>query len=231
MQSESTEKSLKENKRRILIVCFVVFFLLGIYILIGKPMIAFVGDVDGFQNYVKSRGIYGLLVFGFFVFLQTLSTCIPGLPFYLAAGVALGGIKGAIICDIFATMGNSVAFLLGKKYGRDFLLSLFPKSKLEQVENLVLSKKPILVHILFMLLPLPKDTYAWLGFYSKENLIQWILITFVARFPHIFIYTLGAEKMLESQYSYIVAGGIIAIVVYLFVAMLINNKRRDNSGK
>ena len=73
MQSESTNKSQKNNKRRILIVCFVAFFLLGIYFLIGKPMIAFVGDADGFQEFVKSRGIFGLLVFGFFVFLQTLS--------------------------------------------------------------------------------------------------------------------------------------------------------------
>ena len=68
MQSESTNKSQKNNKQRILIVCFVAFFLLGIYFLIGKPMIAFVGDTDGFQEYVKSRGIFGLLVFGFFVF-------------------------------------------------------------------------------------------------------------------------------------------------------------------
>ena len=114
MQSESTNKSQKNNKQKILIVCFVAFFLLGIYFLIGKPMIAFVGDADGFQEYVKSRGIFGLLVFGFFVFLQTLSNCIPGLPFYLAAGAAFGGIKGAIICDIFATMANTTAFLLGK---------------------------------------------------------------------------------------------------------------------
>ena len=92
MQSESTNKSQQNNKRRILIVCFVAFFLLGIYFLIGKPMIAFVDDADGFQEYVKNRGIFGLLVFGFFVFLQTLSNCIPGLPFYLAAGAAFGGI-------------------------------------------------------------------------------------------------------------------------------------------
>jgi uncharacterized membrane protein YdjX (TVP38/TMEM64 family) len=60
--------------------------------------------------------------------------------------------------------------------------------------------------------------------------IQWILITFVARFPHIFIYTFGAEKMLENQYSYIAAGAIIAVVVYLAVAMLIK-KKTVNSGE
>ncbi|WP_034442076.1 hypothetical protein [Butyrivibrio sp. AE2032] len=125
MQSESTNKSQKNNKRRILIVCFVAFFLLGIYFLIGKPMIAFVDDADGFQEYVKSRGIFGLLVFGFFVFLQTLSNCIPGLPFYLAAGAAFGGIKGAIICDIFATMAKHNCIPLGKEIWKRFFASAF----------------------------------------------------------------------------------------------------------
>ena len=30
----------------------------------------------------------------------------------------------------------------------------------------------VIAIVLFMLLPLPKDTYAWLGYYSKENLLQ-----------------------------------------------------------
>ncbi len=127
MQTESTNKSQKNNKRRILIVCFVAFFLLGIYFLIGKPMIAFVDDADGFQEYVKSRGIFGLLVFGFFVFLQTLSNCIPGLPFYLAAGAAFGGIKGAIICDIFATMQTQLRSSWERNMEEIFCFYFFPK--------------------------------------------------------------------------------------------------------
>ena len=82
-----------------------------------------------------------------------------------------------------------------------------------------------------MLLPLPKDTYAWLGYYSREPLIKWIIITFVARFPHIFIYTFGGEKLLSDQYGVIIAGAAIAAVVYLFVVVYLKRKRRKKTGE
>lgn len=189
-------------------------------------MIAFVGDLEGFQEYVDSKGIWALLVFGGFVFFQTVSNCIPGLPFYLAAGFVLGGIKGAILCDIFATLGNTVAFLLGRKYGRNLLLYLVPEEKLEKVEDLIMDKNPILMHVLFMLLPLPKDTYSWIGFYSKENLAQWMIITFICRFPNIVLYSISAERMADNSYALFVIGAVLAVVVYIVAAVYLRAKRK-----
>jgi uncharacterized membrane protein YdjX (TVP38/TMEM64 family) len=162
-----------------------------------------------------------------FVTIQTLSTCIPGLPFYLAAGYVMGGVKGALLCDLFATVGNTIAFLIGKRYGRSFLCFLFPEDKLVKVEEIIDRGNPTLIHILFMLLPLPKDTYAWLGYYSGENLIKWIIITFVARFPHIFIYTFGGEMILADQYGVIIAGAVFAIIVYSIVAVFLKKKHQS----
>lgn len=81
---------------------------------------------------------------------------------------------------------------------------------------------------MFMLLPLPKDTYAWLGFYSKENVIEWFIITFIARFPHIFLYTLSAEKMIDNQYGFFIIGAVIAILVYLVVAIYLKRNKAEN---
>ena len=189
-------------------------------------MIAFVGDLEGFQEYVDSKGIWALLVFGGFVFFQTVSNCIPGRPFYLAAGYVLGGIKGAILCDIFATLGNTAAFLLGRKYGRNLLLYLVPEEKLEKVEDLIMDKNPILMHVLFMLLPLPKDTYSWIGFYSKENLAQWMIITFICRFPNIVLYSISAERMADNSYALFVIGAVLAVVVYIVAAVYLRAKRK-----
>lgn len=216
--------------RTSIIIIFIAIFLLGIYYFIGRPMIAFVGDVDAFRAYVEEKGILAYLVFGLFVFFQTLSNCIPGLPFYLTAGFILGGVKGAILCDLFATLGNTAAFLIGKKFGRSFLLYLFPEDKLTHVEELIFNKNPILVHIMFMFLPLPKDTYAWLGFYSGENVIMWLLITFVARFPHIFLYTFSAEKMIDQQYGLFVLGAVIAVLVYLVVVVYLKKNKEQGKG-
>ncbi|WP_026653110.1 TVP38/TMEM64 family protein [Butyrivibrio proteoclasticus] len=213
--------------RTTLTLALVAVFLAALYFLVGKPMIKFVGDPQKLSEFVKSQGILAYLVFGLFVFVQTMSTCIPGLPFYLAAGYLLGGVKGALLCDAFATLGNTAAFLIGRKYGRSFLCYLFPENKLKQVEELVEEDNPTFIHILFMFLPLPKDTYAWLGYYSEESLLKWVFITFIARFPHIFLYTYGGEKLMSNQYGLLIAGGIFAVILYAFVIVFLKKKKKN----
>jgi uncharacterized membrane protein YdjX (TVP38/TMEM64 family) len=220
-----------ENKkyiiRTVITISLITIFFIAVYFFIGRPMIEFVGNREAFQAYIEEKGVRGIIVFGMFVFFQTLSSCILGLPFYLASGAVLGGLEAALICDAFATLGNTVAFLLGRKFGRDFLCFLFPEEKLVQVEELILDRNPVLVHIMFMFFPLPKDTYAWLGFYSKEKVLTWMTITFIARFSQIFLYTYGAEKVLENQYGYIIGGGIFATLVYLVLVLHIKKRRKE----
>ena len=214
--------------RTVLTLLLIVLFMALLYFVVGRPMIQFVGDPEALQKFVDGKGIIGLLVFGLFVMVQTMSTCIPGLPFYLASGYLLGGLKGALLCDFFATIGNTIAFLIGRKYGRSFLCYLFPEDKLAKVEEKIELGNPVLIHVMFMLLPLPKDTYAWLGYYSGESLIKWMLITFIARFPHIFIYTFGGEKLLSNQYGILVAGGVIATIIYVIIIIVLKKKQNND---
>lgn len=220
----------KKYHRSIIMIVLVATFMAFLYFVVGKPMIAFLGEPQKLQDYVDQKGLLGVLVFGAFIFVQSISTCIPGLPFYLAAGYVWGGVKGALICDLFATLANTVAFLIGKKFGRNFLLQIFPEDKLEYVEGFIKKGNPKFIHAMFMFLPLPKDTYAWLGYYSEENVIEWIVITFLARFAHIFLYTLSGEKLVTNNYGLLILGGVIAVVVYL--VMTIHVKRtKENDGK
>ncbi len=216
--------------RTILTLALIGLFFLLLYLIVGRPMITFLGDADNLQAYIDEKGILAYLVFGLFVTIQTLSTCIPGLPFYLAAGYVWGGVKGALLCDLFATIGNTIAFVIGKKHGRNFLCFLFPEDKLIKVEELIDQGNPILFHILFMLFPLPKDTYAWLGYYSGENIATWLIITFVTRFPHIFLYTFGGEMLVSNQYGVLVVGAAIAVVVYLIVAIYLKRMQQQEGS-
>jgi len=201
--------------RTSIVLAIIGVFMLAFYYFIGRPFIAYFGDPVALKEYLNSKGIMGYLVFGLFVTLQTASNCIPGLPCYLAAGYVLGGLKGALLCDLFATIGNTIAFVLGRKFGRDFLLFLFPEDKLKYVEDIVKSGKPKVMHAVFMFLPLPKDTYAWVGYYSGEGILEWMIITFVARFWQIFLYTCGGHSLVNDQYIIIVAGSIFAAIVYV----------------
>ncbi len=207
----------KTSLKRIAVVIFFVTFLAAVFFCIGKPILAFVSDQASFQAYIDSRGVWGWIMFCCLVVIQTMSTCIPGTPFYLAAGLVLGAVKGALLCDLAATIGNTISFILGRKYGSKLLYFLFSEEKMRKVEDRIDSWNPILIHILFMLLPLPKDTYAWLGYYSKENLPTWIILTYICRFPHIFIYTFGGAMILEKNYTALAVGATIAVLVYVLL--------------
>ena len=213
--------------RTVLTLLLIAAFMAALYFLVGKPMIKFVGNPDELDVFVKEKGLLGFIIFGLFVFVQTMSTCIPGLPFYLASGYLLGGFKGALLCDLFATLGNTAAFLLGRKFGRSFLCYLFPEDKLSKVEEIIDKGNPKLIHILFMLFPLPKDTYAWLGYYSEETLPVWIIITFIARFPHIFLYTFGGEKLMSNQYGILIGGGVFAVILYAVMILVLKKLKKQ----
>jgi len=213
--------------RTVLTLLLIAAFMAALYFLVGKPMIKFVGNPDELDAFVKEKGLLGFIIFGLFVFVQTMSTCIPGLPFYLASGYLLGGFKGALLCDLFATLGNTAAFLLGRKFGRSFLCYLFPEDKLSKVEEIIDKGNPKLIHILFMLFPLPKDTYAWLGYYSEETLPVWIIITFIARFPHIFLYTFGGEKLMSNQYGILIGGGVFAVILYAVMILVLKKIKKQ----
>jgi len=216
--------------KRIALVIFIILFLIAVYFCIGQPIITFVNDRDSFQAFIDSRGVLGWVMFCLLIVVQTLSTCIPGTPFYLAAGLILGGFKAALLCDLGATIGNTIAFILGRQFGTKSLYFLFSEEKIRKVEDRIASGKPILIHVLFMLLPLPKDTYAWLGYYSKENLPTWILLTFIFRFPHIFVYTFGGAMILQKNYVILIAGAIFAVLVYAAVFAYTIMKRGDVGG-
>ena len=214
-------------KKKALLIITIIIFVAAVYLLIGRPMLKFVGNEAQLKSYLDEKGAVGYLVFMLFVVIQTMSTCIPGTPFYLASGYVLGGVKAALLCDAAATIGNTAAFLIGRKYGRSFLNKLFSEKSIKRVEEYMALGNPKLVHVIFMLLPLPKDTYAWFGFYSNENLITWILITYLARFPHIFVYTFGGNQLGNHNYAILAVAAAFAVLLYAAIMLWLRKKKRS----
>ena len=215
----------KTTIKRIAFALFLIIFLIAVYFFIGQPILTFVNDTDSLQEFIASKGVWGWGVFCFLIIVQTLSTCIPGTPFYLAAGFILGGLKGALVCDLGATIGNSIAFIIGRRLGSKPLYFMFSEERIKKIEDRIIAKNPVFIHFLFMLRPLPKDTYAWIGFYSKESLPVWIILTYVFRFPHIFVYTFGGELLMEKNYAILIAGAAFAILVYFGLMLYLKKKK------
>ncbi len=220
---------MKKYLRPALMIAFIAAFLAAVYFFIGRPMIGLVGDPQALSEYLDSYGPKGFIIFACLVAVQTLSTCIPGTPFYLASGYIIGGVKAALLCDLAATIGNTIAFVLGSKFGDRLLKFMFSEEKIESINAYIKKGNPKLIHIMFMLLPLPKDTYAWFGYYSEENLITFMIITFIARFPHIFLYTFGGAMLVEKQYGILIIGAVFAILLYAGLTLYLKKKKSASS--
>ncbi len=220
---------MKKYLRPALMIAFIAAFLAAVYFFIGRPMIRLVGDPQALSEYIDNYGIKGFIIFAGLVTVQTMSTCIPGTPFYLASGYVMGGVKAALLCDLAATIGNTIAFLLGRKFGDRLLKFMFSEEKIASINAYIKKGNPKLIHIMFMLLPLPKDTYAWFGYYSEENLITFMIITFIARFPHIFLYTFGGSMLVEKQYGVLIIGATFAVLLYAGLTIYLKKKKSASS--
>ncbi len=221
----------KKIVKAVLLVLFIILFFAVFYFLIGRPIIAFIGEPEKFAAYIEEKGMKGYAVFAAFVAVQAFSNCIPGMPFYLSSGYVLGGFKAALLCDLGSTIGNTVAFLIGRKYGKKLLTELFSEKKIASVEKYIDERNPKLIHFLFMLLSLPKDTYAWFGYYSKETVLEWIIITFVARLPHILIYTTAGSRLTNHEFWPFILGALFTTTSFVIMFFVLKRKnKRDSEG-
>lgn len=114
----------KEISRKVNIYCIigmilVMFFLLKI--ILGNK----ITSIEEYQEVMKSFGIAGPIVLTVF---QALQVVIPILPGYLgcaAGAISFGTFIGFLCNYIGISAGSIIAYFLARKYGVDFIISLF----------------------------------------------------------------------------------------------------------
>ena len=100
-----------------------------------------INSIQDYQDIMKSFGIAGPIVLTFF---QALQVVIPILPGYLgcAAGAISFGTTVGFLCNyIGISAGSIIAYFLARKYGVDFVVSLFSEKQYLKWKNKVEGKK------------------------------------------------------------------------------------------
>ena len=210
-------KTLK--KKRILAILLLISIsavVLVISYFICRPMLEMARDPQAFQAYMHEKKPWSVLMFMAASFLQVVAAVIPGGPFEIAAGYAFGVFLGTLICDISMTLGSVFVFLMVRKFGMRFAELFVPREKIESVSFLKQSGKRDLLTFLFFLVPgTPKDIFTYFVGFTDMKLPIWILITFVGRFPAIFLSVVSGDAAGEKNYLMF----IIVICVIVFTAV------------
>lgn len=169
----------KEKVRRLKafgILAMIVIMVLLLKIIFGNR----ITSVQDYQDVMKSFGIAGPVVLTFF---QALQVVIPVLPGYLgcaAGAISFGTVTGFFCNYIGITAGSIIAYFLAKKYGEDFVVSLFSEKQYLKWKKKVEGKRSYDIFLFIAtLLPLFPDDF--LCYFSgligmEKRKFIWIII-------------------------------------------------------
>ena len=187
------------KKYRFLIPAIVVIVFAGLTMLLWRPLVSFASNPEILRVWMQDLGIWGILIFGIFNFLQVVFAVIPGGPFELAAGYILGVVPGTLLCDITMTISSVVVFLLVRKFGIRFVELFVSRRQIENMGFLKDNQKVQSVLFFIFLLPgTPKDVVTYLAGLTNLSLKSWIFICFVGRFPATLLTALGGSGSTTS---------------------------------
>lgn len=203
-------KKLNKRKKHILIfvaILIVIMIILGC--IFGKKIINMFKKPQEFRIWVSSLGIWGKFFMIAVSAFQIIVAVIPGEPIEIAAGYAYGWFWGAVLCLIGNLIGQSIVFLITKKYGMDFIEIFVSEKKLKKMKFLKNRKKIYMTTFFIFLIPgMPKDVFSYAAGITSIKLIPFLFISGVARIPSIVSSTIGGGYLGIKNYN-------MAIIIFI----------------
>ena len=210
------ETDKKTDKKKLLKILFTVVtsaMILSVTVYLIRIMVRFIKDPDAFKDYVADRGVWGVLIFIFFVAIQVMVAVIPGGPFQVAAGYAYGNFWGTVFCMIGCTIGSMVVFFLVRKYGEKVILLFFKKEQLDKIKIVIDAKKAkILLAVIFIIPGTPKDFLTYYAGITNIKPLTWALICSFGRLPAILLSAYAGDYIQNEKYKMAIIAFAIILV-------------------
>ena len=114
--------------------------------------------------------------------------------------------------------------------GSDFVELFVKREKIESVKFLKSSRKSeSIVFLLFLIPGTPKDLLSYVVGLTDISLSHWIFITFVGRFPAIFLSALSGSALGTARYEIAVAAFAVIIVLYIIGLIVYRFHNREKT--
>lgn len=98
----------KKEKRLLTGIIVLTVLVMGLITwFVGKPLIRFIENPDGFRAWVDGHGIWGRVLYVGMVIFQVLVALIPGEPWKLPEATPFGAWEGTLLCLLGATLGST----------------------------------------------------------------------------------------------------------------------------
>lgn len=141
---------------------------------------------------------------------QVVVAIIPGEPVELAAGVLFGGWGGFALCEVGLIFGQSLVFLLVRRFGRPLVEFFFARKKLDELKFLHDTQRlEITVFLLHLVPGTPKDLVCYLAGLTPMPLGRFLALSAVARIPSVISSTFAGAAVGSGN----LAGSIVLFLV------------------
>ncbi len=162
--------------------------------------------------YIRSFGLLGPLVLGFFHFLQVIIAFIPGHVFVVAGGYVYGLPVGFLLNITFVVTASQTGFYIAKRFGRPLVGRFVDTATLDKWQNIA-DKRGILFFTIAFILPVfPSDAMNFVAGLSGMNGRKFLIANVIGRTPSVVLLTLVGSHGLEFSNR---TWGIIAAAVAL----------------
>ena len=220
---QHTDEQKLKTRRRILAigsVTVIVLILVGLTILLWNYFKTISGTQEGFREYIQGFGWAAPLVFIVLHMLQVIVALIPGEALEIGAGVAFGAVEGTILCMIGSALSSALVFIAVKRWGMKLVELFVEPEKISQMRFINDAEKmKRLTFILFLIPGTPKDLLTYFAGLTRLRVLEFVVISTLARIPSIVSSTVGGHY-LESG-DYLTAGIVFAATAAVSIVGLI----------
>lgn len=180
--------------------------MLILYLLFGKELTEFVSDTDKFKAWLDSYKNLGAVIFVLIRAFQTVIKIIPAEPLEIAAGYAFGTWGGLALCSLGTFIGSLVIVFLSRWLGSKFVSAFINEEALKNISLINNKKNQRLFLFIFYLVPsTPKDILTYVAGSLKINLVEFFVITTIARIPSIITSTICGSQLEQNNIKTAVA--------------------------
>ena len=200
----------KRKKRTAGLLVLVLVIAVAVGALVGKPLMGWISNPEGFRSWVEAKGWSSRLVFMGMVIFQVILAFIPGEPFEIAAGYAFGAVEGTLLSIAGAAVGSIITFSLVRRFGMGLVRVFFSEEKINSVKFLKTSNaRNILFLVIYMIPGTPKDLLGYFAGLTDIPFPVFCLVCTLGRIPSVVTSTVGGDALGTKSYR-------AAILVFAF---------------
>lgn len=186
-------------------------------------------DRERLRAWVDGFGVWGPLVY-ILVYSIAPSLMMPGLVLTVAGGVLFGPVRGSVYVMVGATIGASVAFLIARYMGRDWVAGVVKGGRLEELDSRV-GKEGWKIVAFTRLIPLfPFNVLNYAFGLTKISFLHYLAATFIFMIPGAVAYVVFSSSILDLFKGGVsvefVVGAVLVSVISLSAYLYKSYKKR-----